>query len=147
MKKLLLIPIVALLALTGCKTSNPNVGPALLRLGVSSGAGYSLMRYPAAVPAVRASADIVCAVAAGTNVSPANIVAALDAYNFNTAESIFIINAALGAYELCFNGLSDTGDAKPYAEALCGGLQDALLLVPSKSFRSNEKWPQAKFKP
>jgi hypothetical protein len=149
MKKLILsIAAVALLVTAGCKTANPNAGPALLRLGVSTTAGYSIMRYPQAVPGVRAGADVICAAAAGTNVSPVQIVAALDAYGVKSPEAVFILNAALGAYNIAYNGLSSTNAAQPYAQAVCDGLHDALMLSPTVALRNSvrlQQWPQVRF--
>lgn len=150
---LILLPFL-LLGSTGCRNPNANVGPALLRLGVSTSAGYSILKHPEAVPGVRAGASVVCAAAHGTNVSPAAIVAALDAYGEKTPETVFILNAAVSAYEIVYAGLSDTNSASasPYAIAVCDGLNDALLLAPS-SVRRNAilranvpRWPQVKFK-
>lgn len=132
MKKLL-TPILFAALLTGCahtKPQNPSVGPAVLRLGVGTGAGYALMKYPQAEPGVRAGADIACAAASGTNFSPAEIVAALDAYHVNSPEAILILNAAMSLYSITVASVPQTNAAaaKPYAEALCGGLVDALTL-------------------
>lgn len=127
---LLIALAAALIAGSGCKSANPTVGPALLRLGVSTGAGYALQKYPVAVPGVRAGADIVCALANGTNPDPAQMVAALDAYGQKSPEAVLILNAALAAYEIVYEGLNNTNQtaAQPYAMALCGGLTDALAL-------------------
>lgn len=163
MKKIPMILVVALTSLLmGCAT-NSSVGPALLRLGVSSTAGYSLMKNPSALPGVQAGASVVCAAAHGTNVSPASIVAALDAYGQRTPEAVFILNSAIGAYNIVYNGLSSTNatSASPYALALCDGLNDALAMVsvppvpggvnaPPRIVASpkaqSQYWPQIKFK-
>ena len=153
--------LAAAITLTGCKTNNQsNVGPGLLRLGVSTAAGYSLMKNPEAAPGVRAGAAIVCSVANGTNLSPAAIVAALNNGPMDD-ESVFILNAGIGAYTLIFNGLSDTNNVatiRPYTLAVCDGLNDALLYVPegvaggaARLNRIADKaptpgWPQVKFR-
>lgn len=153
--KLLLILTLAasLLTFTGCKNTNPNIGPAMLRLGVSTTAGYSLMNNPKALPGVKAGASVICSVVNGTNVSPAAIVSALDAYGANNPETVFILNTAVSAYTLIYNSLPDTNVivAQPYALAVCDGLNDALLFVspPSavlSSPRFQSQWPQMKFK-
>lgn len=151
MKKLILATILALpLIFSGCKSSNPNIGPALLQVGVSTGAGYGILKYPQAVPGVRAGADVICAAAAGTNVSPANIVAAIDAYGELTPEATFILQGALNAYSLVYNGMSDTNTTvvRPYAQAVCNGLNEALLLSgqrgPAVVVDPDNKWPQLK---
>lgn len=170
MKKLIALSLLAaIITLTGCKTNdNANVGPALLRLGVSTAAGYSLLKHPEAVAGVSVGASIICAAANGTNISPAQVVAALNAYGELTPEAVFVLNAAIGAYTLAFNGLSDTNNAtaNPYLVATCGGLQDALLIPVSSltgvsgaggaasfsrtSVVAADKpvvgWPQVKFK-
>lgn len=147
MKRLFLIPILALaLFVSGCaSTNNSNVGPGLLRLGVSSAASYSIQRYPEAVPGVTAGKDIICSVAMGTDLSPVNIVAALYAYDQKTPESVFILNAAIGAYTLVYNGLSDTNAAKPYVTAVCDGLNDALVGSRDGRVLGSTQWPQLHF--
>lgn len=167
--KLLPILCVTIALLTGCKTNdNANVGPALLRLGVSTAAGYSLMKYPEAVAGVSVAASIICASAEGTNVSPAEVVAALNVYGEFTQQEWFIVNTAMNAYTLAFNGLSNTNNAtaNPYLVAACGGLHDALGIPTSSptgvsaaggavSFRRAPAvltyqpvpgWPQVQFK-
>lgn len=151
---------------SGCVNSkpnpnpNPNVGPALFRLGVAQTAGWQIYKnhakHPEILAEVKAAADIICALAARTNVSPAAIVAALDATGNLNAQSWFIVTGALGTYEILYHG-SDQNEAprtmQPYAAALCGGLQDAVLFplppVPgaTKAMRRSApvrdaRWPQ-----
>lgn len=155
-----LLTLPCLMLLGGCKNTggNANVGPALLRLGVSTAAGYAILQNPEAAPGVRAGAGIVCAYAHATNVSPAEIVAAINAYGELKPEAVFILNAAISAYSLTFNGLANTNaaTASPYAWALCDGLNDALLLgggANAASFSRSPNllpvpdaaWPQVKF--
>jgi hypothetical protein len=159
MKKVLSLLTLAALAvgLVGCgTTSNTNLGPPLVRLGVSSGASYSLLKYPQAVPAVRASAAIICSQAAGTNLAPAEVVAAVDAYAEKTPESVLIVNSALSLYTLVWNGygaaaVTNTPALKLYLAATCDGLNDALATVPAPGVvrnapPQNPAWPQVKFK-
>lgn len=155
MKRILPVVVASLtLALCGCKTSNQTtVGPALLRLGVSTSAGYAILKYPTAVPGVKVGAEVICAAAHGTNVSPAQIVADLDAYGGRTPEATFILNSAISAYSLVYNSLSPTNSANPYTLAVCQGLEDALLLAPkpgmaksaSRNAPPNVKWPQVEY--
>lgn len=147
-----LFTLVAALALTltGCKNQNANVGPALLRLGVSTSAGYAMLDNPETVPAVRASTEIICSVAHGTNPSPAAIVEAVNAYGGNSQESLLILSAAIGAYNIIYNGLADTNATatSPYALAVCDGLRDALLFQGEPRWKrnlpaiKNGQWPQ-----
>lgn len=160
MKKVLSLLVLAVLAagLTGCGTtsSDANLGPPMVRLSVSSGAVYSLLKYPEAVPAVRASAAIICSQAAGTNLAPAEVVAAIDAHAEKTPESVLIVNAALSVYTLVWNSygasaVAHTPILRVYLEATCSGLIDALTVVPASdgllsATAQNPAWPQVKFK-
>lgn len=117
--------------LVGCKGPSSEIGPPMVRLGVSTGATYALMEHPEALPAVRASADVICSQAAGTNLSPTSVVAAINAYTKQTPESILIVNSALGLYTLVWNGygaeaVKNDPLLRTYLQATCDGLQDAL---------------------
>lgn len=151
-KILSLFALVALaVSLVGCKSP---IAPGLVRLGVSSGASYSLLKYPQAGPAVKASAEIICSQANGTNLAPSAIYAAVDAYTQKTPESVLIVNTALGFYTLIWNGygadaVNNQPQLKLYLEATCGGLNDATSgilftnLVAAKA--ANKDWPHVSF--
>lgn len=154
MKRILPVVVVSLvLALCGCQS--PNLGPALLRSGVGVAAGFSILRYPDAAPGVKVGAEVICASAHHTNLSPAQITADLDAYGGRTKEATFILNSAINTYSLVYNSLSSTNPAvvSPYVFALCDGLNDALLLAPkpglaksaSRNAPPNVKWPQVEY--
>lgn len=159
MKKRKLLSLLAVAALAvgtvGCKNSGANIGPPLLRLGVASGASYSLLKYPEAKPAVKASADIICAQANGTNFAPASVVEAVNAYREQTPESVLIVNAAINLYTLVWNGygagaVTNSPELKLYLTATCDGLNDALAGLPMagvvRGAPQNAVWPQVKFK-
>ena len=158
-KRILSVIALAVLAfgVVGCKnTGGTSIGPPLLRLGVSSGASYSLLKYPQAAPAVKASASIICAQANGTNLSQAEVVAAVNAYQDQTPESVLIVNSAIGLYTLVWNGygesaVSNSPTLKLYLGATCDGLNDAIAWLPqpgmARAPRPHDKgWPHVNFK-
>lgn len=145
--------------LVGCGTTGgtkPNIGPPMVRLGVSSGATYSLLKYPQALPAVKASAAIICSQANGTNLAPAAVVEAVNAYTEQTPESVLIVNSALSLYTLVWNSygasaVANTPTLQLYLSATCDGLNDALAAQPAAGVvrnapPQNPTWPQVKFK-
>ena len=153
--KMFVALICASILLMGCKTQPGavNIGPPLVRMGVYTGATYGMIKYPQAIPGVRGAAAIVCAQAAGTNVSPAEVVQAVQAYTELTPESKIIINGALQFYTLLWNTYAPTGTNSvllgQYLTATCDGLNDALVtgldLPPmEKARRMNGAalWPQ-----
>lgn len=146
MKRLLAVSLLAL-TLCGCAGTNSNVGPGLLRLGVSTSSAYAMSRYPESVPGVKAGASVVCSVASGEDLSPDRLVDALNAYGVKQPEAIFILRAAVGAYTLAFNGLSDTNKALPYLQATCDGLNDALVMSPAERSLTVKRnaFPQVRF--
>lgn len=159
MKKIVSLLALAALAvsLVGCGTTGggPNVGPPLVRLGVSSGASYSLLKYTNALPAVKASAAIICSQAHGTNLAPAAVVEAVNAYQQQTPESVLIVNSALTLYTTIWNSygtvaVTNYPTLRLYLEATCDGLNDAIASVPStgvvRNAVPNKAWPQVKFK-
>ena len=157
MKKeiLSLLALVALsISLVGCKSP---IAPGLVRLGVSSGASYSLLKYPQAAPAVKASADIICSQSNGTNLAPASIYAAVNAYQNQTPESVLIVNTALSLYTLLWNGygtdaVNNIPQLKLYLSATCDGLHDALPPATAagaptvmRAAAQNKNWPHVDF--
>jgi len=157
MKKTLSLLSLAVLAvgLVGCGTTGTQIGPPMVRLGVSTGASYGLLKHPQALPAVKASADIICSQAAGTNLAPANVVAAINTYTEQTPESVLIVNSALSLYTLVWNGygaeaVKNTPALQTYLQATCDGLQDALASQPTsgvtRNAPPNPAWPLVRTK-
>lgn len=104
MKKLF-IPLVAVLCLgllVGCKSTPQQLTKALYVTTVSSGIALGADRYPSSVPYLRVAAPIICAAGNSTNISPAEIVAALQnspaANAVATQEGKLILNGALILY-------------------------------------------------
>lgn len=155
-KVLSLIALAALaVSLVGCKSP---IAPGVVRLGVSTGASYSLLKYPQAAPAVRASADIICAQANGTNLAPESVYAAVNAYSHQTPESVLIVNSALSLYTLLWNGyganaVNNIPQLKLYLGATCDGLNDAVGTIPTttaapsmlRSAPVDKNWPHVNF--
>lgn len=157
-RKVLSVLSLAVLAagLVGCGTTGSQIGPPMVRLGVSTGTSYALLKHPQALPAVRASADVICSQAAGTNLAPVNVVAAVNAYTEQTPESVLIVNSALGLYTLVWNGygadaVKKTPELQKYLQATCDGLNDALASPPTPSgvvrnAPPNPAWPLVRTK-
>lgn len=162
MKKIISLFVLAALAvsLVGCGTTGgtangPSIGAPLVRLGVSTGAAYSLLKYTNALPAVKASAAIICSQAHSTNLAPAAVVEAINAYHQQTPESVLIVNSALTLYTTIWNSygtvaVTNYPTLRLYLEATCDGLNDAIASVPSpgvvRNAVPNKAWPQVKFK-
>jgi hypothetical protein len=135
----------------GCKTaSNPALGPATVRLGVSSTASYALLEYPQAGPAISASAAVICSQAQGTNLAPSAIVSAVNNYVRLTPESALIVNSAINFYTLIWQSYGETAvknspRLRTYLQATCDGLNDALAYVTNtnmvKSGTKPVAWP------
>lgn len=129
MKKLFLIPILALV-LVGCQS--PNARPmshALFTAAVTLGEQFALEQHPEAVPYVRAAVPVICGVAHGTNVSPQAIVSALEAANVTNATTRMIINSSLALFNVVISGIStNQSEVRLYAQDLCNGLTAGLPL-------------------
>ena len=124
--KMALIIGIAAMAGGGCKTAPPN----LLRSIVGSSVGYELIEHPDAAPAVSVAAQTVCTLAAGTNVSPATIVNALNGRI--PPKDVLLIKMGVNLYSAAYAQLPSTNAAASSALAaeLCDGLNDSLLFVP-----------------
>lgn len=117
------------LFLAGCTTTTPPnaIGPAALTAAVSLGVSFGLEQHPEATPYVRVAATTVCGVASGTNIAPAQIVSALASAGVTNATARLIVNGALATYNIAFTYYgTNLATFKPYAQALCDGLTQAL---------------------
>lgn len=156
MKRFLIpVALVALLAFTGCGTVGKIITPAAVQSGVSSGVRYGVAKYPEALPAVRVATEVICSQANGTNVSPAEIVAAIENSSFErikTPEAIFITQSMITIYTAAWNSFASdavaASEAKPYLQAVCNG---AIEGMPKPNiFRlptlAENRWPQLRLK-
>lgn len=155
-KVLSFITLAALaVGVVGCGSTGTKIGPPMVRLGVSTGASYGLLKHPEALPAVKASADVICSQAAGTNLAPASVVEAVNAYTQQTPESTLIVNSALSLYTLVWNGygaeaVANAPELQLYLQATCDGLNDALAQQPTsgvvRNAPPNPAWPLVRTK-
>ncbi len=126
--KAILIPIIALsVVLCGCKTPSGPVSHAAFTAAVTLGEQFALESHPEATPFVRVGAQAVCAAAAGTNVSPAAIVQALNVAGVTNATAKLIINSSLALFNVVIvaAGTNQT-EMRAYAQDLCTGMQAGL---------------------
>lgn len=152
------IALIALLAVTGCGTVKSVVTPAVVQSGVSTGVRFGVSKYPTAIPAVRIATEVICSAANGTNVSPAEIVAAIEKSSFEnlkTPEAIFITQGIVNAYTIVWNSFASDAvsqsEALPYLQAVCNGGRDGLsglgaAATGARSFGKPMHWPQLRFK-
>ncbi len=141
-----LIPLLALALVAGCKTgSNQIISPALVQAGVATGVSYGVVKYPTAIPYLRAADSIICSAANGTNIAPSEIVAAIEAAGLTkTPESVLILNGALTLYigvwqSYGADAVNNVPTIKLYLQATCNGITDGL--GGARSVRNEAKWP------
>lgn len=129
--KLFLVPLFALVALTGCATTNP-LGPAAVEIAVQTAATYGVQKDPNVVPYLKAAAPIVCSMAGSEMLDPAAVVAALEQSNvaaLKTPEATILMNGALALYGAIYASYGDDVKAsavQPYLQAVCTGLTMAV---------------------
>lgn len=154
MKRLLLLPLLALALLTGCKNVGNTITPALVQASVSSSVRFGIAKYPTARPAVTVGVEVICSQANGTNISPAAIVAAIEASNYaslKTPEAVFITQAIVQAYTIAWNsfaaGSVSNSVVRPYLQAVCSGGTEGLGGVGTLTTtdRRPTDWPQLTF--
>lgn len=122
------------LLLTGCTTPGTGSNPmtiAAFTTAVSLGEGFALEMHPEITPYIKAAADVVCATANGTNVSPDNIVAALNAANITNDTARLVVNGSIAIYDTVFtligtNGIASQPVLQGYAKALCEGMRNGI---------------------
>lgn len=112
----------------GC--TGPNQGPmthAAFTAAVTLGEQIGLETHPEATPYVRAAVPVVCAVANGTNVTPAEIVKALEAANVTNVTAKLIINGGLAIFNVVVTGLgTNQTEIRAYGQDLCDGMRAGL---------------------
>lgn len=120
---------LALLFTVGCKS--PALTKGFVRTSVATGVGLQVLHEPKAIPYLRAAAPVVCSAAHGTNISPAEVVAALeasDASKLETPEARLIINGALSLYMTAFEEYGDDLQSRPLIVAILEGTCEGILL-------------------
>lgn len=128
------VPLVILAALVACGgsgCSSPSVTKAFVRTSVSTGVAFGTLKEPAAIPFLRAAAPVVCSAANGTNVSPAEVVAALessDATALKTPGGVILLNAALSLYMTLYEEFGKDVDNLPQLQAWLAGTCEGILL-------------------
>ena len=152
--------LVSMVFMTGCKSA-PTIGPLVVRQGVATGVGYSVLKYPTAVPYISAASVVVCSAANEANLDPALLIAAIESSNatsVKTPEGVLILNSAFTLYTGIWesygvNTVSNSPTLKLYLQATCDGLNDGLAFVvppmsplPAASVNKNKiNWPLVKF--
>lgn len=86
----------------GCKSTSLPMQKALYVTTVSTGVAFGVEKYPTALPYLRVAEPIICAAGNGTNITPAEIVAALQnspaANAVATREGKVIMNGVIAIY-------------------------------------------------
>ncbi len=114
--------------LCGCKTTSSPVSHAAFTAAVTLGTQYGIETHPEALPYIRAATPVVCAVANGTNFSPAAVVAALDRSGLTNASAKLIINGSLAILNVVVIAVGPTNQTEiaAYGKDLCNGLTAAI---------------------
>lgn len=145
-KFLCILPLLALVA--GC-SSVGKITPALVQQGAATAVSYGVEKYPTAIPYIKVAGAVICSAANGTNISPAEVVAAVEASNagaLKTPESVLILNGAL----LLYTGLWESYGADAvteheklqlYLQATCNGIHDGLPDAARGRAPEPRNWP------
>lgn len=158
-KATLLLASLALAFTVGCGTT----GPLATQTGIFLAASGVLHNNKDLLPAAKVGAEIICAVADGTNANLVAVVAALDAAGPWKFEEWMLLNGIV-VTAVTVGANASSGPAKPYLDAGCIGLRMAVAGAPSdapqeryapvptkRRVRSaaqpaqNPKWPQMRY--
>lgn len=136
-KTMMIVTAVTAMALstltTGCKT--PAMTQAIVQTTVATGVALGVQKSPQAVPYLKAATPVVCAAASGTNISPAEVVAAIEAANLDslkTPEAVIIMNGALSLYMVIYDeygteAINQQAQLRAFLQGTCNGLNIGLL--------------------
>lgn len=123
---LLTAGIIALATMAGCSTTPQPMTRAAVTGAVSLGVQIGTERYPESVPYIRAATPVVCSAADGTNIQPAEIVAALQPVVTNDHAKM-IINGAVVIYDVIFESYGTNWiEHQAYLKDILGGVCDGL---------------------
>lgn len=120
---------LSLLLAAGCRS--PGLTKSMVQTAVSTGVGFGVIKEPRAIPYLRAAVPVVCSAAAGTNLSPAQIVAALEkssAEGLKTPEAVIIMNGVIGIYTAIFEAYGADIKDRPYLKAALEGTCEGMKL-------------------
>lgn len=117
---------------TGCKT--PAMTQAVVQTTVATGVAFGIQKSPQAIPYLKAATPIVCSAASGTNISPTEVISAIEAANIDglkTPEAVIIMNGALSLYVVLYeeygvDALKNQAQLKAYLQGTCNGLELGL---------------------
>jgi hypothetical protein len=130
--------------LLGC-ASNPPLTRTLVTAAVKNGVKFGVQRSPTAIPYLQAATPVLCSVANSTNLSPAALVAALDAIPVNKPpEAGLIIDFVVGTYDGYFEQYVDNWTKnQPFLQSVllgcCDGMTQGLSPQPLTIIKS-ETW-------
>ena len=117
---------------TGCKT--PAMTQAIVQTTVATGVAFGIQKSPQAIPYLKAATPIVCSAASGTNISPAEVISAIESANIDglkTPEAVIIMNGALSLYVVLYeeygiDAIKNQAQLKAYLQGTCNGLELGL---------------------
>lgn len=129
----MLAAVVLTLIASGCAVTNPNapMTHAAFSAAVTLGERFILEAHPEAVPHVRIATAVICSAATGSNVQPAQIVAALTEAGITNAHAKDVINVGIALYNVVFasygaDWVNNQPTLKLYMQDLCNGLTAGL---------------------
>lgn len=154
---LILLPVILL---AGCTSTKQLITPAIVRQGVSALEGYSISKYPDTVPYLKAAAPVICSAANSTNLSPTQVINALEkskANELKTPQGVLILNSLLVLYIGIWDAYGDDAvnrspDLQSYLKATCDGMNDrlpvdsrVLQMMLARPWVSFNDWPLVGF--
>lgn len=132
---------LCVLALTGCKNPGGAIPLPLVTSTVALGVSDAILLDPASRPLLSVSGSIICAESRGTNITPADLVAKLEAAGVLSASNkiaVVVVNNALFLYDGVVQSyglsVSNTPVFQGYLGAICAGFERGLPL-PSPTAR------------
>lgn len=131
------------------------MSPLVVQQGVAAGVAYSAVKYPTAVPYLKAATPVVCAASEGNALSPEEVVAAIEntplVTQLKTPEGVLILNGALVLYTGVWEGygkdaVANSDSLREYLKATCLGMEQGLSFSTlSARNQPTVTWPKVKF--
>lgn len=122
------LPLALMIGVSGCSSTRP-LPPSFYALGTSTAISLAVRNSPQTTAYLRAVQPVVCSLATGVEITPAQIALAVEQFApAGSAEATAVANSVMMLYIVAYNAVGTNAlMARPYAQAIfCDGFAAGL---------------------